>query len=116
MMQQNAELNILLFIFRNSFPPGALVSFELVVPLELATKEENKLHMSHLRLAERSNVSCFSLTESLCHVKLWRWRRRGEGESIERQRLLTSDTASDRSMMDVPVLRFMGFTAEPETE
>lgn len=44
--------------------------------------------MSHLRLAERNNVSCFSLTESLCHVKLWRWRRRSE--SIERKWLLTS--------------------------
>lgn len=74
----------------NSSPRGLWFHSTVVVPLELSSKEENKLHMSHLRLAEWNNVSCFSLTESLCHVKLWRWKRRGEGESIERQRLLTS--------------------------
>lgn len=41
-----------------------------------------------------------------------------KNESIERQRLLTSGSApaSDRSMMDVSGLGFMGFAAEPETE
>lgn len=108
-----AELrNILLFIFRNSIAT-------VVVPLELSSEEEeNKLHMSHLRLAEWNNVSCFSLTESLCHGKLWRWTRRqrariSNGNVFWRQARLT---ANDRSMMDVPGLGFMGFATEPETE